>query len=223
MLREWLRELPAGSKRCSLALKEIALPVCFFAVADPENSNRRAAVIDVVENAIDSDANPPVPFAVFQFLASRWAWVFSQCQKSLFDRFVPGRRNGIVVFLGHRQDDYPVSHLRFRRFSARACSKGIGVSPRARASSHARTSSRSSSSSRIFSYSSMLIMTATFSPRSFTTNWRSFPMEISLTSVYSRAEERAIQTSWHAQKCYSSSEEDATLRTARKASWGMST
>ena len=152
-----------------------SLSVDFLAMTDPENRDSRAAVIYVVENAIGSDANPPVS-TIFQFFASEWARVFRQRQQSLFNRFVPRRGNGFVVFQGHWQDEYPVSHLRFRRFSARACSRGIGVSPRARASSHARMSSRSSSSSRIFSYSSMLMTTATFSPRSFTTNWRSFPI-----------------------------------------------
>jgi hypothetical protein len=142
----------------------MSLPVDILAVADAENRNGRAAVIDVVENTIDSDANPPVPVAVFQLLASGWAWVFGQRQQSPFDRFVPRRGDGMVVFLRHRQDDYPVPHLRFRRFSASACSKGIGVSPKAFASSHARMSSRSSSSSSIFSYSSMLMTTAIFSP-----------------------------------------------------------
>jgi len=63
-----------------------------------------------------------------------------------------------------------VTHLRLRRISARACSSGMPVSPEAFASS--------SSSSRISSYSSMLRMTATFSPRSFTTSWRSLLMQV---------------------------------------------
>src|SRR5260370_11799654 len=78
--------------------------------------------------------------------------------------------------------------------SDKACCSGIGVSPEAFASLQARISSRSSNSSRIFSYSSILMTTATFSPRSLTTNWRSFPMQISPRAVYSRAEGRAIQT-----------------------------
>src|SRR5260370_3635495 len=88
---------------------------------------------------------------------------------------------------------WPVS-WRWCSISDKACSNGIGVSPEAFASLQARISSRSSNSSRIFSYSSILMTTATFSPRSLTTNWRSFPMQISPRAVYSRAEGRAIQT-----------------------------
>src|SRR5580704_401117 len=64
-----------------------------------------------------------------------------------------------------------VVHLRSRRFSARACSKGMGASPEAFASSIARMSSRSSRSSRSFSYSSTLMTTAILSPFSFVRNW----------------------------------------------------
>src|SRR6266446_424895 len=92
--------------------------------------------------------------------------------------------NRFKFFLSPAQDNYPVTHLRLRRISAKACSSGMPVSPEALASSYARMSSKSSSSSRIFSYSSMPMTTATFSLRSFTTSWRS----------YSRAERRAIQT-----------------------------
>src|SRR5437016_3177723 len=168
--------------------------VNFLAMTDPKHSYRGARIIDFVKDSVSSSANPPVSFCVFQLFASRWPRVFRKCQHLLLDLFIRRGRNGVVVLLGHRQNEYPVLHLRFRRFSAKACSRGIGVSPNAFASLQARISSRSSRSSRIFLYSSMLMTTATFSPRSFTTNWRSFPMGISLRAVYSRAKRRAIQT-----------------------------
>src|SRR6266436_5269784 len=170
------------------------LPINILAMTDPEHSYSRARIIDIVQDSVNARANPPVSFGVFQLFASRWPGVFRKRQHLLLDLFIRGGRDGIVVFLGHRQNEYPVLHLRFRRFSANACSRGIGVSPKAFASLQARISSRSSNSSRIFSYSSMLMTTATLSPRSFTTNWRSFPIASSLSAVYSGVERRAIQT-----------------------------
>ncbi len=170
------------------------LSIDVLAMTDPEHSYCGARIIDIVEDSVNSRANPPVPFGVFQLFASRWPGVFRKRQHLLLDLFIRRGRDGVVVLLGHRQNEYPVLHLRFRRFSAKACSRGIGVSPKAFASLQARISSRSSSSSRIFSYSSMLRTTATFSPRSFTTNWRSFPTRNSLPTVYSGEERRAMQT-----------------------------
>src|SRR5713101_7220485 len=170
------------------------LSINVLAMTDPEHSYGGARIIDIVQDSVTARANPPVSFGVFQLFASRWPGVFRKRQHLLLDLFIRGGRDGIVVFLGHRQNEYPVLHLRFRRFSANACSRGIGVSPKAFASLQARISSRSSNSSRIFSYSSMLMTTATLSPRSFTTNWRSFPIASSLSAVYSGVERRAIQT-----------------------------
>ena len=168
------------------------LPVNLAAMTDPQHCHRGARIIDFVQDTVDSYANPPVSFGVFQLFASGWPWVFRKREHPLLDLLIRRRGNRVVVLLGHWQNEDPVPHLRFRRFSAKACSRGIGVSPRAFASSHARISSRSSSSSRIFSYSSMLMTTATFSPRSFTTNWRSLPIKDSLSAVYSVKERRAI-------------------------------
>src|SRR6266581_86954 len=170
------------------------LSINVLAMTDPEHSYSGARIIDIVQDSVNARANPPVSFGLFQLFASRWPRIFRKRQHLLLDLFIKGGRDGIVIFLGHRQNEYPVLHLRFRRFSAKACSRGIGVSPKAFASLQARISSRSSNSSRIFSYSSILMTTATFSPRSLTTNWRSFPMQISPRAVYSRAEGRAIQT-----------------------------
>jgi len=149
----------------------MSLPVRFFSVADTKDGHRQSLVVDIIKNSINSHTNPPIALAVFQFLATRRARIFTQRQQSFLNRFGPRGRDCFVVFLGRRQDEYSVSHLRFRRFSARACSNGIGVSPEARASSHARMSSRSSWSSRSFSYSSTLMTTAIFSPFSLVRNW----------------------------------------------------
>src|SRR6266436_3492215 len=170
------------------------LSINVLAMTDPEHSYGGARIIDIVQDSVNARANPPVSFGVFQLFASRWPGVFRKRQHLLLYLFIRRRRDGVVVLLGHWQNEYPVLHLRFRRFSAKACSRGIGVSPKAFASLQARISSRSSNSSRIFSYSSMLMTTATFSPRSFTTNWRSLLIGSPLSAVYSGSERRTIGT-----------------------------
>ena len=87
-----------------------------------------------------------------------------------FDQFVRRRRDSKVFFLGPARYNDGVVHFRFRRFSAKACSSGMGASLEAFASSYARRSSVSSSASISFSYSSMAITTAIFSPFSFVRN-----------------------------------------------------
>jgi len=172
----------------------MSLSVGILAMSDAKNSHHRLNIVNLVKDSVDPRPDSPRSEWVVQFLAARQARIFRKGQHPLFNLFVKRGRNRVVVFLGQRQDQYSVPHLRFRRFSSRACSKGMGVSPEALASSHARMSSRSSSSSRIFSYSSMLMTTATRSPRSFTTNWRSLPIGDSLRAVYSRRERRTIET-----------------------------
>ena len=146
------------------------LPVSFFSMTNSEHGHQRTRVVNFVENTVGSGANPPISFGIFQFFAPWWARIVRKRQHLLLDLLIKRRRNGPVVFLGYRQNKNRVLHLRLRRFSSRACPKGIGVSPWAFASSHARMSSRSSSSSRIFSYSSMLKTTAIFSPFSLVRN-----------------------------------------------------
>src|SRR6266851_5192660 len=171
----------------------MSLPIDFFAMTDPQNRHRSCCIIYFIDNTIVSDANPPASI-VRQLPAARRSGFVTQGIDFLFDGIVRSGVKRRELFFGAWQDAERVNHFRLRSIRAIASSKGTGVSPEALASSYSRIASMSSSSSRIFSYSSMLMTTATFSPRSFTTNWRSFPMEISLRAVYSRAERRAIQT-----------------------------
>ena len=162
------------------------LSVDLSAMAYALNRYDTCGVIDFIDDSIVPAPDAPCSLAVPHFLAARRASVVSKRKHSLLNSFKKRRGNRLKFFLGTRQDDYSVAHLRLRRISARASSKGIGTSPEAFLSSHARRSSKSSSASRVFSYSSTLIITATFSPRSFTTNWCLFPVKSSIGAVYSR-------------------------------------
>src|SRR6266851_749648 len=146
------------------------------AVANVRDSDGLVGVINLVEDAVIAEANPPA-LALRQLLASCRPGILAKGVDLVLSNAELLRRQIDKFFLGSRQDEKVVAHFRERFISVMAWSNGMGVSPDASASSKARMSSSSSSSSRIFSYSSMLRTTATFSPRSFTTNWRSFPIE----------------------------------------------
>jgi hypothetical protein len=164
------------------------LSVDLSAMAHSLNGYDSCGVVNPVDDSIVPAPNAPGSFFVSHFLATSKTSVVPKRQHSLFNFFEEGGRNRFKFFLGAGQDDYSVAHLRLRRISASASSKGIGTSPEAFRSSHARRSSRSSSASRIFSYSSTLIITAIFSPRSLTTNWWPFPVESFMGAVYSRVD-----------------------------------
>jgi hypothetical protein len=170
------------------------LSVNLLAMPNPQYRHGRVGIIDIVQDAVNPHANPPASFSVFQLLASGRPWIFRKRKHPLLDQFISLRGNSVMVLLGHWENEDPVFHLRFRRFSANACSKGIGVSPKAFASSHARMSSKSSSSSRIFSYSSMLMTTATFSPRSLTRNCGFEVMTGLFPECTANKERRAMET-----------------------------
>ena len=168
------------------------LPVNLTAVPDPHYCHDGGRIINVVNDPVIPGTDTPRPLPVSQLLTPMGSWILGKGKKFCLNLVKRWGGDRFQVSLGLAKDDYFVAHLRFLRISARACSSGMPVSPEAFASSYARISSRSSSSSRIFSYSSMLRTTATFSPRSFTTNWRSFPIGNSRKIVYSRAVRRTI-------------------------------
>ena len=147
-----------------------SLPINFSAMAYALNRYDFRRVIDLINDAIVSASDPPSSFIVRHFLAARWASVVRKRKHSLFDSFKKRRGDRFKFFLGARQDDDSIAHLRLRRMSARASSKGMGTSPEAFRSSIARMSSTSSNSSRSFSYSSMLMTTAIRSPFSLVRN-----------------------------------------------------
>jgi len=171
----------------------IRLPIDFFAIADAQNRHRFCCIVNFIDDSIVSDADSPA-WVVGELPATRRPRFVTQVVDPIFDGFVWLRVKCRQFFFGTRQDSKCVDHFRFRSIRAIASSKGTAVSPEAFASSYSRMASRSSSSSRIFSYSSMLMTTATFSPRSFTTNWRSLPIGGSLNAVYSGSERRTIGT-----------------------------
>ncbi len=168
------------------------LPVDFLTMTNPQDRHRSCRVIYFVDDAIVAYTNPPTRL-IGELSATRRPGIVTQAIDFLFDGFVRFGVKRREFFFSTRQDAECVDHLRFRSMRAIASSKGTGVSPEAFASSYSRMASRSSSSSRIFSYSSMLMTTATFSPRSFTTNWRSFPTGSSLSAVYSGLAGRTIE------------------------------
>src|SRR6266850_1020714 len=151
-------------------------------------------VVDFVNHVVANANSPALPIA--KFLAAAWSRSVAEFKDSCFNGIVYWGVQSGKLFFRVRQYAKRVTNLLFlsRSILSTASSNGTGVSPEAMASSYARISSRSSSSSRIFSYSSILRTTATFSPRSFTTNWRSLPIGSSLSAVYSGLERRAIQT-----------------------------
>ena len=157
------------------------LSVHIAAMPDLKDCDGLFDVTDSVNHAIVADANSPA-LPIAKFLAARCAGDLAQAEDSCFGGIVDRGVQPRKLFFRVRQDAEIVTHLPFlsRSILSTASSNGTGVSPEAIASSYARRSSRSSSSWRIFSYSSMLMTTATLSPRSFTTNWRSLPMGVSL-------------------------------------------
>ncbi len=154
------------------------LPVNVFPVPNTQYRYGLCLIVDFIDHAVVAHMQSPSR-QVGQLTAPGGSRIVTQFLDFFFDRFVwPGIQSS-KFFLSPRQDAEGVVHFRFRSIRAMASSRGTGVSPEALASSYSRMASRSSSSSRIFSYSSMLRTTATFSPRSFTTNWRSLPMRAS--------------------------------------------
>src|SRR5713226_8843302 len=195
-------------------------------MADANDSNDFLRVVDFVDDAVIAETDAPA-FTLSQFLATGGSGVFLQCPDLEFGDGKLGRQ--ISQFsLGSRQDEKAIAHFLERFISAMAWSNGIGISPDASASSNARMSSSSSNSSRSFSYSSMLITTAIFSPFSLVKNWVGSFISSPVQKVYSRRLEGAIterrtSVGTAPSKYHSSSPVEVTLRTARKASWGMST
>jgi len=64
------------------------LSIDVLAMTDPEHSYCGARIIDIVEDSVNSRANPPVSFGVFQLFASRWPGVFRKRQHLLLDLFI---------------------------------------------------------------------------------------------------------------------------------------
>src|SRR5713226_10190544 len=173
------------------------LPVHITSVANLDDGHYPCCVVDFIDDPIVACSDSPCSLGAFQLLTAGRSRVIRQGFQLLFDHLKGGRGNGFQFSSCSAGNGYAVTHLRLRRISVSACSKGMGVSPEAFAFSYSRTackSSISSRSSRIFSYSSMLMTTATFSPCSFTRNWRSLPIEVSLSAVYSGSKRRTIET-----------------------------
>ena len=208
------------------------LSVYVFSMTNCGNSHDSAGIVNLVQDSVVAGSNTPRSLSALQFLAPRRPWISAKGQQSLLNQLVGRRRDCKMFFLSPAENYNGIVHLRLRRFSARACSRGMAVSPEAFASSIARMSSRSSSSSRSFSYSSTLMTTAILSPFSFVRNWvgcfissphqslaqpqtGSKKGDIAVNQLASSPTDQAVDQS--------SSEEEATLSTARKASCGMST
>src|SRR5579863_9535550 len=195
-----LKVLSLLARVCSVYLGQTAgcawyrpSAVDFLAMTNSQNGHPSCFIVYFVDDSIVSDTNPPT-WVVRKLPAAGRSRFVAQAIDLFLDGFVWFGVKRQQFFFSTRKYEKRVDHFRFRSIRAIASSKGTGVSPDTFASSYSRIASRSSSSSRIFSYSSMLMTTATFSPRSFTTNWRPLPMECSLSAVYSGVESRAIAT-----------------------------
>src|SRR5712664_4649622 len=161
------------------------LPVDIASMGNLDHDHGLGAVIDFIDQPIVADANTPRLLAAFQHLAAGRPGDSTQRQHSLCNVFVGWRWDRFQLFLGASPNAYGITHLRLRRISSSACSKGIGLSPEAFASSYSRTACRSSRSSSNSSYSLMSSTTATRTPFSSVTNCLALGIFLTLNRVYS--------------------------------------
>src|SRR5712692_4742269 len=168
------------------------LPVHITAVANLDDGHYPCCVVDFIDDPIVACSDSPCSLGAFQLLTAGRSRVIRQGFQLLFDHLKGGRGNGFQFSSCSAGNGYAVTHLRLRRISVSACSKGMGVSPEAFAFSYSRTACKSSISSRSSSYSSMLNTTATFSPRLFKTNRGSFAMDASPNVSYCKPKGRAV-------------------------------
>lgn len=170
------------------------LPVNVFAMTNRGNGHDGAGVVNFVKDSVVADSNTPPNLSALQFLAARRSWISAKRQQALLNQFVGRRGYCKMFFLSPPQNYNSIVHLRLMRFSASACSRGIGISPEAFASSIARMSSASSSFSISSSYSSMLMTTAILSPFSLVRNcvgsFMFLPLEKSTPAGRSQQERR---------------------------------
>ncbi len=148
------------------------LSINIFAMSDLEDRHRSASIIDFVHDPVPTGTDAPA-LNILQFAASNRPRVFLKSMDLGLNRVIfRGVQLGELLY--NCWKDYEVvAHLRFRSRSilAMASAKGTAVSPEALASWYSRIASASSNSSRSFSYSSMLMTTAIFSPFLFFINW----------------------------------------------------
>jgi hypothetical protein len=71
------------------------LSVNLAPVADLHDWDGRLRVVDIVDDAVITDSNPPGSLPLPQLLASHWAWIFGKRTQFFFNRFGYSRRNGL--------------------------------------------------------------------------------------------------------------------------------
>src|SRR5258708_9842095 len=169
------------------------VPVEIASMGNLDHDHGLGAVIDLIEQPIVADGNTPRVLGGFQHVAGGRPGDSTQRQHSLCNVFVGWRWDRFQLFLGASPNAYGITHLRLRRISSSACSKGIGLSPEAFASSYSRTACRSSRSSSNSSYSLMSSTTATRTPFSSVTNCLALGIFLTLGRVYSRANRSSRQ------------------------------
>jgi hypothetical protein len=147
------------------------LAVNILPMADPDDRHSLLRVVNLKENSVVARSHTPGFVVALQSFASSRTRVGTQRKNLLLDGFKCRRWDAFHLFLRCIGDEYGVGHLRLRRISDIACSKGMGFSPEALASSYSRTACKSSRSSISSSYSWMLMTTAILSPFSFVRNW----------------------------------------------------
>src|SRR6266852_5181310 len=198
------------------------LPVDVTSMSNLDHNHSLGAIVDFIDQPIVADTDTPFITALQHFAAGR-PGNRAQSQHSLRNIFLERRWDRFQFSLSASPNAYRIAHLRLRRISSSACSRGIGTSPEALASSYSRTACRSSRSSSNSSYSLMSSMTATRTPFSSVTNCLALGFFLTLNRVYRRANDASRQRRSRTRERYSSSPVEVTFRTARKASCGMST
>jgi hypothetical protein len=115
-------------------LVELGLAVNFAAIPNVGYSDCLTGIVNSVEDAVITEVNPPAS-TIRQFLASGRTGILTEAfyLGLRYQKLQSGQRG--QLFLRARQDEKGVAHFRERFISAMACSKGMGVSPEAMASS----------------------------------------------------------------------------------------
>src|SRR6185312_6036150 len=103
-------------------------PIDISPVADGENGHRVAYVVDFVDYAEITDANPPA-VATAQLPAAARSRLFAESPDSLDESSVGVGRGMGQLLLSSTQNREAIAHPRLFSISATACSKGMASSP----------------------------------------------------------------------------------------------
>jgi hypothetical protein len=69
------------------------LSVYVFSMTNSGDSHDSTRVVNFIEDSVVAGSNTPRSLSAFQFLATRWPWIFLKCQQALLNQFVGRRRD----------------------------------------------------------------------------------------------------------------------------------